>query len=298
MLAAKDWNNTSPMLNEETENLLSYRAPEKQWNLIDDWSRSWPGLVSKQGVVQFLSPLYASRTLPGGFTVFMFSPLRVQKPTDKKDRIRNIKGTFGKEGSLDDEAIDFYATLDYFVPISLSDAETQLKLAVLLLEKLTHKKGIAIDGYLSGLDIIAKHRLQMLKEQNKDNMFFARFLHFLDMVFNTFCDDLAGYHTRSVPIESAKRHLEGRMTNDINEGYKPRDHTKPSAALNALGRHRRTEPTQWGITEGKPTTGRRRQENPGVVGKESGGCPRLGPARWQVLEDTLHFLLARRKREP
>jgi hypothetical protein len=216
LLAAKDWNNTSPMLNEETENLLSYRAPEKQWNLIDDWSRSWPGLVSKQGVVQFLSSGYASRTLPGGFTVFMFSPLRVQKPTDKKDRIRNIKGTFGKEGSLDDEAIDFYATLDYFVPMSLSDAETQLELAVLLLEKLTHKKGIAIDGYLSGLDIIAKHRLQMLTEQNKDNMFLARFLHFLDMVFNTFCDDLAGYHTRSVPIESAKRHLEGRMTNDIN----------------------------------------------------------------------------------
>jgi hypothetical protein len=42
----------------------------------------------------------------------MFSPLKHRKPTDKKDRVRNIKGTFGKERSLDEDAIEFYATLD------------------------------------------------------------------------------------------------------------------------------------------------------------------------------------------
>jgi hypothetical protein len=216
LLAARDWYDTHPKLNRATERLLSCRAPEKQWNLIEDWSRKWPGLVSKQGVVQFLSSGYASKTLPGGFTVFMFSPLKHRKPIDKKDRIRNIRGTFGKEGSLDDEAIDFYATLDYFVPTSLSDAETQLEMAVHLLETLTHRQGIAIDGYLRGLDIIGKHRLQMYEELAKDNMFMARFLHFLDMVFNNFCDDLAEYHTRRVPIESARRELRGRMKDDID----------------------------------------------------------------------------------
>jgi hypothetical protein len=216
LLAAKDWYDTRPQLNRATERLLASRAPEKQWNLIEDWSRKWPGLVSKQGVVQFLSSGYASRTLPGGFTVFMFSPLKHRKPVDKKDRVRNIKGTFGKEGSLDDDAIDFYATLDYFVPTSLSDAETQLEMAVHLLEALTHRQGIAIDGYLRGLDIIAKHRLQMYEELAKDGMFMARFLHFLDLVFNNFCDDLAEYHTRRVPIESARRQLRGRMKDDID----------------------------------------------------------------------------------
>jgi hypothetical protein len=196
LLAAKDWYDTRPALNRATERLLSSRVPEKQWNLIEDWSRKWPGLVSKQGVVQFLSSGYASKTLPGGFTVFMFSPLKHRKPVDKKDRIRNIKGTFGKEGALDDEAIDFYATLDYFVPESLNDAETQLEMAIHLLEALTHRQGIAIDGYVRGLDIIAKHRLQMYEEIAKDRMFMARFLHFLDLVFNRFCDDLAEYHTR------------------------------------------------------------------------------------------------------
>jgi hypothetical protein len=98
LLAAKDWYDTRPKLNRATERLLSSRVPEKQWNLIEDWSRKWPGLVSKQGVVQFLSSGYASKNLPGGFTVFMFSPLKHRRPTDKKDRVRNIKGTFGKEG--------------------------------------------------------------------------------------------------------------------------------------------------------------------------------------------------------
>jgi hypothetical protein len=139
LLAAKDWYTTDPTLNRVTEHLLASRAPEKQWNLIEDWSRKWPGLVSKQGVVQFLSSWYASKHLPGGFTVFMFTPLKHQKPIDKRDRVRNIKGTFGKEGSLDDEAANFYATLDYFVPTSISDAETQLEMAVHLLEALTHK---------------------------------------------------------------------------------------------------------------------------------------------------------------
>ena len=216
LLAAKDWYDTHPKLNRATERLLSCRAPEKQWNLIEDWSRKWPGLVSKQGVVQFLSSGYASKTLPGGFTVFMFSPLKHRKPTDKRDRIRNIRGTFGNEGSLDDDAIEFYATLDYFVPTSLSDAETQLEMAVHLLEALTRRQGIAIDGYLRGLDLIGKHRLQMYEELAKDNMFMARFLHFLDMVFNNFCDDLAEYHTRRVPIESARRQLRGRMKDDID----------------------------------------------------------------------------------
>jgi hypothetical protein len=56
----------------------------------------------------------------------------------------------------------------------------------------------------------------MYEELAKDNMFMARFLHFLDMVFNNFCDDLAEYHTKRSPIESARRCLRGRMKDDID----------------------------------------------------------------------------------
>jgi hypothetical protein len=33
-------------------------------------------------------------------------------------------------------------------------------------------------------------------------MFMARFLHFLDVVFNNFCNDLAEYHTGAVPLKA------------------------------------------------------------------------------------------------
>jgi hypothetical protein len=96
LLAARDWRDSDPALNTQTTRLLGSRNPERQWNLLEDWSRRWPGNISKQGVIQFLSSGYASRTLPGGFTVFMFSPIRRRTPADKKDRERNIRGTFEK----------------------------------------------------------------------------------------------------------------------------------------------------------------------------------------------------------
>jgi hypothetical protein len=215
LLSARDWHDAKPSLNRSTEKLLASQNPEKQWNLIEDWSRRWPGLVSKQGAIQFLSTGYASRELPGGFTVFMFSPFR-KRATDKKDRKRNIKGTFGKDGELDEEAIDFYASLDYFVPTTLHEAETQLELAVLMLETLTGQQSIATDGYAHGIEIIEKNRLELYGEMEKDKMFMTKFLHFLDVVFNSFCNDLADYHTRSEPIFSAKRKLRGRMKDDID----------------------------------------------------------------------------------
>jgi hypothetical protein len=118
------------------------------------------------------------KTLPGGFTVFMFSPLKHRKPTDKKDRIGNIRGTFGKEGSLDDEAIDFYATLDYFLPTSLSNAQTQLEMAVHLLEALTHRQGIAI------IDP-RRNDERMLQRDKRDKELMGKYVpSLLDDVFN------------------------------------------------------------------------------------------------------------------
>jgi hypothetical protein len=75
----------------------------------------------------------------------MFSPHQSQRPTDKRDRKRNIKGIFGKEGSLDDEAVDFYATLHYYMQDSVHDAMVQLEMTSLLLEALTGPKSIAND---------------------------------------------------------------------------------------------------------------------------------------------------------
>jgi hypothetical protein len=76
LLSARDWHERHPRINRSVETLLQSRQPEKQWNLVLDWSRRWPGLVSKQGLIQFLLTGYSSRNLSGGFTVFMFSPFK------------------------------------------------------------------------------------------------------------------------------------------------------------------------------------------------------------------------------
>jgi hypothetical protein len=139
----------------------------------------------------------------------MFSPIRRRQPSDKRDRERNIRGTFEKGKSLDDESVRFYATLDYHLPTTISDAETQLEMAVLLLEALTSRQSIATDGYNRGLEILTKNRLQVHKELAKDPMFVARYLHFLDVVFNTFCEALADYHAKRNPKGGHKRKLRG-----------------------------------------------------------------------------------------
>jgi hypothetical protein len=235
LLAARNWSDTDLGLNTQTTRLLGSRNPERQWNLLEDWSRRWPGNISKQGAIQFLSSGYASRVLPGGFTVFMFSPIRRRMPSDKKDRERNIRGTFEKGESLDDEAVRFYATLDYHVPTTISDAETQLEMAVLLLEAMTCRQSIATDGYNRGLEILAKNRLQVHEELAKDPMFMARYLHFLDVVFNTFCEDLGDYHARSDPIYKAKRKLRGRMIDDIDRVMRDLHHgITPNLSLPSL----------------------------------------------------------------
>jgi hypothetical protein len=271
LLSARDWHDRNPRLNRSVEALLQSRQPEKQWNLVLDWSRRWPGMVSKQGMIQFLSSGYSSRTLPGGFTVFMFSPIK-KLAWDKKDRKRNIKGTFGRDGVLDDEAIEFYATLDYHMPSTPHEAETQLELAIMMLEKLTGHASIATDGYVRGLDFLNRNRLQIHTEMEKDKMFMARYLHFLDVVFNTFCDDLADYHDYDDPIGSAKRRLRGRMKDDIDRVLRDLVHgITPSLPLPEILEEETKPPSSSGkpIETDKKPEGERPppwwSRNPGVV---------------------------------
>jgi hypothetical protein len=84
----------------------------------------------------------------------------------------------------------------------------------------------------------------MYEELAKDKMFVARFLHFLDVVFNNFCNDLAEYHTRSSPIDSARRKLRGRMKDDIDRVMRDIPHgITPNLPLpSILEREGRLEP--------------------------------------------------------
>jgi hypothetical protein len=159
--------------------------------------------------------------------------------------------------------------LDYFVPTSLSDAEVQLEMAIYMLEVLTHRQGTAIDGYLRGLNIIEKHRLQMYEELAKDKLFVVRFLHFLDIVFNSFCDNLAEYHTRDSPISAARRRLRGRMEDDIDRVMRDIHHgITPNLPLPSILEH-----------EGRPESEQEVSSGPGRQ-REPDDEPKKPPAWW------------------
>jgi hypothetical protein len=76
LLSARDYGDYKPKINKNADRLLKSKNPEKQYNLISDWSRKWKGMISKPGCTRFLSTGYASLENPGGFTIYMFSPFR------------------------------------------------------------------------------------------------------------------------------------------------------------------------------------------------------------------------------
>jgi hypothetical protein len=216
LLSARDWHDEEPQLNPNAKKLLKSNGAENQWNLVDDWSRSWPGMISKPGCIQFLSQGYASRQNPGEFTVFMFSPKRrIQR--GKRDRTRNIKGIYGKKGEIDDKEVDYYASLDYFIPTTIYEGEVMLDMEVTFLETLTARKSIVTDGYAYGIDLIEQHRSTMYDAQEDDHMFIVRYLHFLDVVFNNLCHYLGDFHSHRTLIARARRTLRGRMECNIGD---------------------------------------------------------------------------------
>jgi hypothetical protein len=107
----------------------------------------------------------------------------------------------------------------------------------------------------------------------KDKMFMTRYLHFLDVVFNTFCDDLADYHDHNDPIGSAKRRLRGRMNDNIDRVLRDLVHgITPSLPLPDI----LEEETKPSSSSGKPREGDKKPKdgekpptwwsrNPGVV---------------------------------
>ena len=219
LLSAEDWEDHHPRLNPAATKPLSSQNPEKQWNLISDWAMRWPGRVSKSGVIQFLAKGCVARDLPGGFTAFMFSPMR-HMIEDLRDRKRNIKMTYDKDGSaLDEEALTFYSRNDYHVPSSIEEAEVQLEMTLLMLEKMTSERSIATDGYLEGQILLREHRHKFFDVLQTDPLFMGKYIHFLDVVFNTFCNDLAECHLDRQPVRRARNKLRGTMRRAVQRKF-------------------------------------------------------------------------------
>jgi hypothetical protein len=269
LLSARDWRDDNPSLNSNAKKLLKSRSPTKQWNLVRDWSRQWRGLISERGCIQFLSEAFASVENPGGYTLFMFSPY-CKLHHGVRDHKRAVKGTFGK-AELDDETVNYYASLDYYVPRSVADSETMLDMTVTFLESITGRRSIATDCYAYGLDLINKHRRRMEEAQEDDKLFMMKYLHLLDVVFNNFCQDLADHHTRRNPIRAAKPTLKGRCVQSIDRVMSDLEHeiVPNLRAPVVLTRPNHEEPAYPEARNVAPTgNGGRRKESPEEQGND------------------------------
>jgi hypothetical protein len=194
--------------------ILEDRDAERNWNLLIDLTEKWPGEVSKPAFIQFLTKGFISQERPGGFTAFMFSPLRKNKQ-GKKVRKRNLRNVLGKSSEVDEEDLEYYAKNDFYIPKSVYVGKVQIQMAVRTLDLLTNHKSIALDGFRYGLEFLDGCQNTFHEEQKKNEMFMARYVNLLDTAFQNFSLELASLHTDRNSIRRAQSSLRGKMSDNI-----------------------------------------------------------------------------------
>jgi hypothetical protein len=110
---------------------------------------------------------------------------------------------------LDDDAIKYYAESDFFLPQTLPDLEEQICTCIQALELFTSRKGIAVEGYLYGMSLIARGRRIFKHFLAEDPLFAVKFAYLLDRVFQNFVDELGDYYAETRPIDKARKALKG-----------------------------------------------------------------------------------------
>ena len=206
LLLTKNWRDYEPQIPDHTKKLLSNKNVKCAWNILDDWVEDWPGSISKPGFMQFLTKGFISFQRPGGFIAFIFSPLRLTSES-KKDRSRNIRWMLNDKVSISEADIAFDAEFDYFLPMTVQEGETKIKMAILFLEKLTTKRGIASSAFFHAKWILNQYQNQIFETQQNNNMFMTRYINLVDSIFNSFCAKLYRLQSTDDPIWKAKRQL-------------------------------------------------------------------------------------------
>jgi hypothetical protein len=116
---------------------------------------------------------------------------------------------------VDEEDLEYYAKNDFYIPKSVYEGKVQIQMAVRTLDLLTNHKSIASDGYWYGLEFLDGRRNTFHEEQEKDEMFMARYVNLLDTAFQNFSPELASFLTYRDPIRTARSSLRGKMSDDI-----------------------------------------------------------------------------------
>jgi hypothetical protein len=222
VLSAADWRDTTPQLNRFTAQLVQDRDAASSINQVMSTTRSWDGLVSAKGLAKFLAVGYGAPDIdqqPGGFTIFMFWPRHVAgSRSSATSTEQTIKSLFG-DGKLSDEAVKYYSKGELFLTNDIELFDIQLRTCIEFLDLLTHRKGIACDGYRRGYAIFRGNKGRIRDLCRADVLFCVKFGYFLDRVFQSFIMELMGHFGSSrPPIREARNDLDGKQAEMVNDG--------------------------------------------------------------------------------
>ena len=218
LLSAKNWKDGNPKLPAFTKKILEDRDSNRALGEMKTISKRWSGKISEKGILSFLANGYAVDDIskaPGGFSIFMFSPLGSNNSSDQKSRILQVRSMFGST-ELDEESIKYFAKNDFYLADNLSGLEEQIYTCIKCLEKLTCKYGIASEGYWHGFNMLSKYKMEFLGLTQMDPLFPVKFAYLLDRAFQNFVLDLGDFHNKEDPILKARRNHKGQQVRDID----------------------------------------------------------------------------------
>jgi hypothetical protein len=216
LLSAKNWKDGNPKLPAFTKKILEDRDSNRAIGEMKTIWKRWSGKISEKGILSFLANGYAADDIsdaPGGFSIFMFSPLGAHKSSDQKSRILQVRSMFGS-AELDEDSTKYFAKNDFCLADNLPGLEEQICTCIKLLEKLTCKDGIASEGYRLGFKMLGQYKKEFLDLTRMDPLFPVKFAYLLDRAFQNFVLDLGDHHNSEDPILRARRALKGQQVQD------------------------------------------------------------------------------------
>jgi hypothetical protein len=218
MLAAKDWRDGNPSMNSFMKHLMADKDANRALSIMRTRTKDWGGQVSEKGLLNFFASGYEAPDIheqPGGFSIFMFRPVTITNPKGQRDKIHQVRAMFG-ESTLDDEAIKFYASNDFFLADTIPDLEEQIYTCIMCLDLFTERRGIAAQGFEYGLRLVQKNRKLFKNFLHSDRTFAVKFSYLLDRVFQNFLGKLGDYHGDEEPVRAARSSLRDFQTRAID----------------------------------------------------------------------------------
>ena len=101
-----------------------------------------------------MHPMASAKHQPGGFNVFVLSPLSANRHFDQKIRVLQVRSMFGST-ELDEESIKHFAKNDFCLANNVAGLEMQICTCIKCLEKLAFKNGVASEGRWHGFKMLS-----------------------------------------------------------------------------------------------------------------------------------------------